>query len=183
MPAYAYWILGAGTILWCAPFPLARRNGGSLLQLDKRARWGLALEFVAYTLLWQGSFWLRSPPSWCVAASILFFVLAAALSWTGALALGKQLRVDAAIGRDHELVKTGPYRIVRHPIYTSMLCLVVGTGLLLAPLWMLTIALALFVAGTQIRVTVEDGLLASRFGAPFVDYRRTVPAYIPFVKY
>ena len=43
-------------------------------------------------------------------------------------------------------------------------------------------ALALFVAGTEIRVHTEDGLLASRFGERFFEYRKRVQAYIPFVR-
>jgi protein-S-isoprenylcysteine O-methyltransferase Ste14 len=182
MPLSAYLILAAGTILWVAPFPLAMRRGGTPQRLDKRARWGVALEGVAYTLLWQGPFWRRSPAVWQLAASIVSFALACVLSWTGAAALGKHLRVDAVVGEDHRLVQTGPYRFVRHPIYASMLGVLLGTGVVLSPLWMLPIAVAIFLAGTEIRVRIEDGLLAARFGEEFLKYQRSVPAYLPFVR-
>ncbi len=177
-----YLILAAGTILWFAPFVLAMRKGPSALTVDKRARWGLVLEFIAYTLLWQGSFWLRRVETWRMAAAALFLILACLLSWTSLRALGKQWRVDAALTQDHQLVQTGPYRIVRHPIYTSMLCLLLGTGLLLSGFLMLAIAVALFLAGTEIRVRVEDTLLAARFGASFERYKRAVPAYLPWIR-
>jgi hypothetical protein len=61
MPAYAYCTLAAGTILWCVPFAVARVKRRDPFQLDKRARWGVALECVSYSLLWQGPFWVRSP--------------------------------------------------------------------------------------------------------------------------
>ncbi len=182
MPAYAYLVMAVGTILWCVPFVFTLRTGGNILRIDKRARWGLLLEAVAYSLLWQGSFWLRSPGIWRVAVSVAFFALACALSWTGARALGKQLRVDAALGPDHELVRTGPYRWLRHPIYTSMLCILLGTGLLLAAFPMLLLATAVFLAGTEIRVRIEDRLLASQFGEAFRNYQHSVPAYLPFLK-
>lgn len=182
MPIYAYWILGAGTILWCVPFPLAWRRGGSILQVVKSARWGVALECLGYSLLWQGSFWQRSPALWQTGGSIAFFVLACLLSWSGALVLGKHFRVDAAIGQEHELVRSGAFGIVRHPIYTSMLCVLLGTGLLLATLPLMVLGVAVFLAGTEIRVRVEDRLLAERFGESFQDYRRSVPSYLPFVK-
>jgi len=60
-----------------------------------------------------------------------------------------------------------------------MLCIVLGTGFLIAPLPLLLISVLLFIVGTEIRVRVEDTLLASRFGADFELYRRTVPAYVP----
>jgi protein-S-isoprenylcysteine O-methyltransferase Ste14 len=44
------------------------------------------------------------------------------------------------------------------------------------------VCLALFVAGTEIRVHTEDGLLASRFGERFFEYRERVRAYVPFVR-
>jgi protein-S-isoprenylcysteine O-methyltransferase Ste14 len=44
------------------------------------------------------------------------------------------------------------------------------------------LSLALFIAGTEIRVYTEDGLLASRFGERFLAYRKRVRAYLPFVR-
>lgn len=63
-----------------------------------------------------------------------------------------------------------------------MLCLLLATGLLVAPLPLFLLAAALFLAGTEIRVRVEDAVLSSRFGAEFQDYKRAVAAYIPFVR-
>jgi len=80
-------------------------------------------------------------------------------------------------------VRSGPYCVVRHPIYTSMFCMLLGTGLLLAtPLLLLLPSIFLFIIGTEIRVRIEDGLLASRFGDQFRDYQRRVAAYIPYLK-
>ena len=75
-----------------------------------------------------------------------------------------------------------PYRVLRHPIYTSMLCVLFGTGVLITPWWLLLPSLLLFVIGTEIRVRIEDNLLASQFGEQFAEYRQRVPAYIPFLK-
>jgi protein-S-isoprenylcysteine O-methyltransferase Ste14 len=182
MPVYMYFILAAGSILWCAPFVFARTKRRIPFQLDRRARWGIALECVAYSLLWQGSFWERSPEWWRVASSVSLFVLACVLSWTGARALGRHFRVDAAVDPTHELVRSGPYRLVRHPIYTSMLCVLLGTGLVISPLYLLLPAVLVFIIGTEIRMRVEDGLLASRFGEQFRDYRHNVPRLVPFLK-
>jgi protein-S-isoprenylcysteine O-methyltransferase Ste14 len=180
VPAYAYIVILGGTALWFIPF-IAGFNFKPPQTIDRRARWGMLLELVAYSLLWQGSFWTRSPQMWRVATSVLFLGLANLLSWSGAKALGRESRLDAAVDKDHELIRSGPYRVVRHPIYTSMLCLIVGTGILTAPLAMLLVSVLLFVIGTEIRVRVEDGLLGSRFGGEFKDYQRTTSRYIPFL--
>lgn len=138
------------------------------------------LQGIAYSLLWQSKFWERSPEPWRMALSVLFFALAGLFSWSGARALGRQWRFDAGLSADHELVRSGVYRVVRHPIYTSMLFVLLGTGFIFTPLPMLVVAVLVFIIGTEIRVRIEDGLLASRFGAEFHQYRRSVPAYLPF---
>jgi protein-S-isoprenylcysteine O-methyltransferase Ste14 len=72
--------------------------------------------------------------------------------------------------------------MVRHPIYTSMLCILLGTGALITPPPLFLAALVIFLVGTEIRVKAEDGLLASRFGDEFFRYRQSVSAYVPFVR-
>jgi protein-S-isoprenylcysteine O-methyltransferase Ste14 len=177
-----YLILAAGWLVWFLPFPLTGWNSKPPAQRDHRARWGLVLEVVAYLLLCQGEFWTRSPAPWRIVSSILFLALAALLSWTATRALGRHLRFDAALSPDHELVRTGPYRILRHPIYTSMFCLLLGTGFMLTPLPLFLAAIVTFIGGTEIRVRVEDRLLASRFGDKFREYHRAVSAYLPLVR-
>jgi protein-S-isoprenylcysteine O-methyltransferase Ste14 len=181
VPAYAYFILAAGWLLWAMPFFLIRRGTKqSPAKLDRRARWGIVLQAVAYTLLWQNRFWARSPGVWRISASVLFFLLGAALVWSAIRALGRQWRIDAGLNSDHELVRTGAYAIVRHPIYTSMLCLLLGAGLIVTPWPVLLIAVAVLLIGTEIRVRVEDALLADHFGEQFREYRNSVGAYLPF---
>jgi protein-S-isoprenylcysteine O-methyltransferase Ste14 len=164
------------------PFILAKRSPQPAQKLDRRARWGILLVAISYSIVLQGRFWERSLPFWRLSVSVLFLVLAGILSWSGTRFLGRQWRVDAGLNADHELVMTGPYRVVRHPIYASMLCLLCGTAFMIAPLLLFLIALLIFICGTEIRVRVEDNLLASRFGEQFRSYQRSVPAYIPFVR-
>jgi protein-S-isoprenylcysteine O-methyltransferase Ste14 len=105
-----------------------------------------------------------------------------ALAWISLRHLGKQWRFQAALSQDHELVQTGPYRVVRHPIYASMLGMLLATGLAWTWWPMFLAGLAFFFAGTEIRVRAEDGLLAGRFQASFAAYRSRVPAYLPFIR-
>jgi protein-S-isoprenylcysteine O-methyltransferase Ste14 len=182
MPDYGYGVLVTGWLIWALPFFFVKRGGGKAQQVDRRARWGILLTAVGFSLLWQGRFWEMPLPEWRLALSIVFFALAGILSWGATRALGKQWRVDAGLNAQHELVMSGPYRFVRHPIYTSMLCLICATGLILTPPLLFAAALVFAIVGTEIRVRIEDNLLASRFGNQFNDYRRSVAAYVPFVR-
>lgn len=182
MNVFAYVILGAGWLLWLTPFLLFHWKTGPPQKMDPRARWGILLIALSYSMLWQAPFWKRSLAAWQFALAILLFLLAALLSWTARHALGKQWRIEAGINPDHELITSGPYRVVRHPIYTSMLCIFLGTGVLVAPWWLLALSIVILLAGTEIRVRVEDRLLGSHFGDQFQVYRQSVPAYIPFLR-
>ena len=182
MPAYAYAILAAGWVIWLTPFFLTQRNIQPARKLDRRARWGILLNAIAYAILWQGKFWERSPSIWRVTLSILLLLLACLLSWTATRSLGRHWRMDAGLSADHALVESGPYRVVRHPIYASMLSMLLGTGLMVASVPLLALSVLVFIAGTEIRVRIEDRLLASRFGDRFRNYQRSVPAYIPFLR-
>jgi protein-S-isoprenylcysteine O-methyltransferase Ste14 len=182
VPFYAYAVLGAGCLTWVVPFLRARGNSAAPSNVDRRARWGMVLQGIGYMLLWQGHFWDSVLPTWRFALSVCFLGMASVLSWTGTGALGPLWRFDAGLSADHQLVTSGAYRFIRHPIYGSMLCLLLGIGLMVTPWPLFLLSTAVFIGGTEIRVRIEDKLLASRFGERFRQYHDHVPAYVPFVR-
>jgi protein-S-isoprenylcysteine O-methyltransferase Ste14 len=173
-------------ILWFLPFFLHKRRTPKVAgaRIDRRARFGVLLQmfgfFIAFT---HGpKAWAMAIPVWRAVAGACFAIAAVALAWTAVGHLGRQWRIDAGLNPDHELVRTGAYRFVRHPIYSSMLWLfstgVAWIGTL--PGW--PVALALMIAGIEVRVRVEDGLLRSRFGGAFIAWQRQTSAYLPFIR-
>ena len=170
--------------LWLTPLlrMRSRNRGKTVAAIDHRARWGVILEGAGYCVLWQSDFWNRALPPWQVAVGLVLLAFAVTLSFLAAAALGDHLRIDASLSTSHQLIRSGPYRFVRHPVYSSFLCLLVGTGVLLTPLWLMAMGVAVFLCGTEVRVRVEDALLAARFGAEFEEYRRSVAAYLPGIR-
>lgn len=104
------------------------------------------------------------------------------LAWMATRHLGKQWRFEAALSEDHELITTGPYRWLRHPIYASLFGILLEAGL--AKTWwpLLAAGVVFFIIGTEIRIRAEEGLLAARFGQAHVRYKAQTKAYIPFVR-
>jgi protein-S-isoprenylcysteine O-methyltransferase Ste14 len=121
-------------------------------------------------------------PAASLIGSMLIGPPSVALAWMATRHLDKQWRFEAALSEDHELITTGPYRWIRHPIYASMFGMLLATGL--AKSWwpLLVAGVVLFIIGTEIRVRAEEGLLAARFGQKHATYRATTRAYIPFVR-
>ncbi len=115
-------------------------------------------------------------------AALLFAAAAIQMAFAAVAHLGKQFRLHAGLYEDHELVRTGPYAVVRHPIYAALFSMLLATILIVTPFRWAVVSVAIFLTGTEIRVRSEDALLASRFGAEFLEYRKRVSAYIPFVR-
>src|SRR5581483_2087312 len=170
--------------LWAYPFlfrapHVQRRESVTVIGAT---RLGLLLEAAAIGLaFFRAPGTPRTHPA-ALLAALVFGMIGATLAWTAVDHLGKQFRVHAGLYADHELVRSGPYAIVRHPIYASLLAMLLAVIVLRTPWGRALVALALFVMGTEIRVRTEDRLLASRFGAEFAEYQKRVPAYIPFVR-
>jgi protein-S-isoprenylcysteine O-methyltransferase Ste14 len=114
-------------------------------------------------------------------ASMVIMPISVWLAWRSVKHLGKQWRIAAGLYSDHELVRSGPYGVLRHPIYASLLGMLMGTGMVVTWWPNLFVGVVVFLGGTEIRVRAEDKLLSSRFGEVFKEYQDSVPAYIPFV--
>ena len=101
------------------------------------------------------------------------------LTMTAVATLGKQWSIVARVAEGHRLVMEGPYRFIRHPIYTAMLGMLLATGLAFSFWFALPPALLLFAIGMGIRVRREDALLRTTFGDEFEAYARRVGAVFP----
>jgi protein-S-isoprenylcysteine O-methyltransferase Ste14 len=147
---------------------------------DTSARWGMLLVGVGFALAWSKP--ELEVSAWRIPVAVLFGVIGVATSRLAVRHLDKQWRFDAALNADHKLVQTGPYAVVRHPIYASMLAMLITAGLLMASWPMFFGAILAFILGTEIRVRAEEKLLRSRFGEEFDAYAQRVWAYVPFVR-
>lgn len=177
-------LVAVGWFAWLYPFLFRapHRQHRDSITVAGPTRVGLLLQglgiFLVFVFREDGG-----PTPVRTALAVALIVPCAAMAWQSVVHLGRQFRVHAGLYHDHELIRTGPYRIVRHPIYTSLMGMLIATMLLLRTdlMWM-GASLACFIAGTEIRVRSEDGLLESRFNERFREYRKAVSGYIPFVR-
>lgn len=124
--------------------------------------------------------WLPALPQ-LVGLGIALTAAGAAFSIVARLYLGENWSATATIKQDHELIRTGPYRLVRHPIYTGTLIAAIGTAIALGETRDL-LALPLVIVGFWLKARSEERLLMSNFGDRYAAYRREVRgAIIPYV--
>jgi protein-S-isoprenylcysteine O-methyltransferase Ste14 len=122
--------------------------------------------------------WPRSLPLACVAIAIEVCGVAFAI-WAREH-LGRLWSGSVTLKEDHRIVQSGPYRLVRHPIYTGILTGLFGVVLVRANVGTL-VGFALMAAGIARKIAIEEGMLRERFGAEYDAYRKQVRAIIPFI--
>ena len=119
-----------------------------------------------------------------IAFQILAICIAGYSAWMAVAAireLGQQWSLQARVLDDHKLITSGVYGIVRHPIYTAMLGMLIATGMVISHWLALAAAVVMFLAGTKVRIHLEEKLLANAFGEQFEEWRSRVPELIPTV--
>jgi protein-S-isoprenylcysteine O-methyltransferase Ste14 len=114
------------------------------------------------------------------ATSVAMVIAGAALAVWSRLVLGGNWSGAIALKVDHELVERGPYRFVRHPIYTGLILMFLGTALLLGRAQALG-ACVLFFALHVWKFRKEEALLLQRFPVAFAAYKARTKALVPFV--
>ena len=151
---------------------------------------GLVLQAAAFFLVWAMprkpyfSSLIDGQPEINILLQIIAILLSIAsvlLAISAANELGKQWSIAARLIEGHKLITTGAYSIVRHPIYTALLGMIIATCLAFSHFLTLTAAIIIFVIGTKIRMTAEESLLRDAFGEEYENWKAKVPGLIPFV--
>ena len=103
-----------------------------------------------------------------------------AFAWWARLHLGKLWSAFVTRKDEHRIIDSGPYGIVRHPIYTGIILAAVAVAILKGNLYAFTGAL-LIVAGFWIKARLEERFLSEQLGPEaYAVYRSRVPMLIPF---
>jgi protein-S-isoprenylcysteine O-methyltransferase Ste14 len=157
------------------------RRGATVAEAGGLARYIAYFVFVPYVVVA-----IRPGPE--VEVPELLRVIALVLIWCGVafalwavVTLGRHYDLVPEVHEDHELVRAGPYGIVRHPIYTGLglhfaaMCLATGNILLILGTLLVTYP------AFYLRALSEERLLRSRFGAAYDEYARAVGMLVPLL--
>lgn len=146
----------------------------------------LGLEIIAFVLLFYPDTavgplgWIFLPhaaPGSAVGLALTVVGLAFAI-WAR-FYLGSNWSAVVTVKQNHELVRSGPYALVRHPIYTGICLAFLGTALYVGQIRAL-VGLVLSATGYKLKSVTEEAMMERQF-AEYQQYKREVKALIPFV--
>jgi protein-S-isoprenylcysteine O-methyltransferase Ste14 len=136
------------------------------------------LRLRSTSTVFDHTLWTTTTPIAIV--SVVLVTCGLAFTVWARLTLGRNWSGTVTFKEDHELIERGPYAYVRHPIYTGLLAMMLGTAIYYADV----LGFVIFVAGVitfHLKSRTEEQLMTTHFPDEYPDYRRRVKALIPFV--
>ena len=167
------WLLGAIFYESQAPAERTRSWFGSALWPGLVIT--LALAFAIPRADWNA---VALHAAWIRILGLAILVGGTAFAIWARLALGAMWSATPAVKEEHKLRTSGPYRVTRHPIYTGMLAMLLGTGLLTGD-GRILVAFPVYVVLVEIKLHIEERLMLAEFPDDYPRYRRQVPQLVP----
>jgi isoprenylcysteine carboxyl methyltransferase (ICMT) family protein YpbQ len=172
--------------IWRGSQRQAGRTSGSTGAWLRSPVFYFAASAFFFGLAWLG--WIRMPINFSPLTRIWMLVIGSLLYFpglifllSGRLELGKNYFVSTGLGaqlfKDQPLVTSGPYAIVRHPMYVGLM--LAAWGALLIYFTWTTVYFAVFAPFLVARARREEQALAAEFGEQWQEYCKRVPAFLP----
>ena len=182
---WAVVIFGGAALL--RAFVGSRGGDGNSSRKSNMSRGGIALQTIGFLVIGLGQIRFALPwsaPSSLVCSAFYLLLRAAAIAIyiAATKAMGKNWSVVARTRADHQLIRSGPFAVVRHPIYLALFLYMLSFAIAFGHFGQLLIGVPLYIAGAIIRIREEERLLRAQFGEEHARYVREVPAFIPFVR-
>jgi protein-S-isoprenylcysteine O-methyltransferase Ste14 len=148
------------------------------------SRIGIALQMAGFAVTGfgavRGSLPAESPEAIAAALAVALLMAGAiALFVSATRAMGANWSIAARMRADHQLVTSGIFARLRHPIYTGMALFLAALAVGLGHYANLIVGIPLFAAGSFLRIREEERLLREKFGAAYDAYAASVRRFIP----
>jgi protein-S-isoprenylcysteine O-methyltransferase Ste14 len=168
------WLLAA---FWRAPAVHTERSASVWLYRALLLLGAVLLNYRAARLLHAHRLWHVGYRGAYVLA--LLMLPGFAFAWWGRLHLGRLWSSAVTRKADHRVIDTGPYGIVRHPIYTGILLACLLSAIAVGA-WTSIVGFVLMTAGFWLKARIEEAVLSRELGAEYAAYRSRVPMLLPF---
>ena len=130
--------------------------------------------------------WLRPGPDVAIDEAlrwlgVVLSLVGIAFSLWAMVTLGRHYDLVLEVHQDHELVRRGPYALVRHPVYTGLALHFAGACLATGNLLLIAGTLLVSYPSFYARARAEERLLRDQFGGEYETYAREVPMLVPLL--
>ena len=145
----------------------------------------LLIEILGYLLVFSGSTGIGILATRFIPRTMTSAVLGVVFTWTG-IGLAVWARFHLAeywsaritIKEDHQLIRTGPYSHLRHPIYSGLILATIGTALVIDE-WRCVLGVCLVMVGYCFKASREETMLARQFGDAFREHQKHAGFLVP----
>jgi protein-S-isoprenylcysteine O-methyltransferase Ste14 len=120
-------------------------------------------------------------PAWLKTASVVTLVAALAIRWTAVFTLGRSFSANVAIRQSQKMMRSGLYRMVRHPSYLGLLMVFVAIGIHSRNWVGFVVAIVPTTSALIYRIQVEETVLREAFGEEYAQYSRVTKRLVPGV--
>jgi protein-S-isoprenylcysteine O-methyltransferase Ste14 len=189
MDTVLYIIAGEWIVFTIFIFSLGVVYGGKTEQISKWYFQRSVLLFIfaiigiiAIRLFEPGILSLRVIPDTTLSdvTSIIITTAGLAFATWARIHLGKFWSSIVMIKSGHHLIRTGPYRIVRNPMYAGMLAAFIGAAIAIGE-FVAFVAVGIVIVGIWLKIKAEENILQEKFGEEYIQFKREVKALIPFI--
>ena len=133
-----------------------------------------------YAGLWRGGMQSIPENTFIRVAGLVVCAAGLAITIWARRTIGRNWSGNPTIKEGHELIRTGPYSVVRHPIYTGLLVMFLGTGVT-AGRYVYFALLGFVAVMFYIKLKIEESLMLRTFPVEYPEYKKTTKALVPFV--
>jgi protein-S-isoprenylcysteine O-methyltransferase Ste14 len=137
----------------------------------------LVVLLLLHTRAFRGQATTNDP--WLQGIGLALFVLGLALAIWARLYLGRNWGMPMSQKVDPELITTGPYSSIRHPIYSGIILAMIGTAIAVSLYWL--VAVVLLGAYFVYSAFMEERFMSQLFPGSYPEYKRSTKMLVPFI--
>ena len=175
------WILSeiiGGTLI-----PFIRRGGAVLNRKDRGS--GLLIFLIMFISIIIAIYFagagIAMLPSWFFYPGIILMILGIIFRQWSIAVLGRFFSGTVGTQKGQKVVEDGPYKFIRHPSYTGAFLILIGIGFALQSWGAVITLIFLFSLAYGYRIYVEEKVLISQLGEPYIEYKKRTKRLIPYI--
>lgn len=185
MMAMAEWIFIGISVVWIGEFIFFRNRGvGEGDPYEKKSFYYILAALgatIAAALLLQEIGTDTEIGQFMRWTGLVLFAMGVSLRFWGILHLKSQFTRHVTVREGDEIVSSGPYRMLRHPLYTALLLIGIGMALFCTSLIAAVLGGAVVIWTLLKRISYEEKLLVEKFGPEYVQWMKRRARLIPFI--